>query len=63
VGRPTSGARSLANPWDVNVDWNPSARVNVNAYVGYSVGKEVMKRIYPAGSNGSFGYLEVTHKF
>jgi hypothetical protein len=63
VGRPTSDARSLANQWDVNVDWNPSARVNVNAYVGYSVGKEVMKRIYPAGSNGSFGYLEVTHKF
>jgi len=63
VGRNTSGSRSLANQWDVNVDWNLNAKVNVNAYLGYSAGKAVMKRIYPNGSNGAFGYLELNYKF
>jgi hypothetical protein len=63
VGRSTSGARSLANQWDLNVDWNASPQVNVNAYIGYADGKAAMKRIYPEGAQATFAYLELNYKF
>jgi hypothetical protein len=63
VGRNASGARSLANQWDVSVDWNINARVNLNGYVGFADGKSVMQRIYPKGDNASFGYIELNYKF
>jgi hypothetical protein len=63
TGRNTSGSRSLANQWDINADWNPNSKVNVNAYFGYAAGKAAIKRIYPNGTSGAFGYLEVTYRF
>jgi hypothetical protein len=62
-GRNTSGARSLANQWDMSVDWNVNAHVNVNGYAGFLDGKAVMEKIYPKGTNAAFGYVEVTYKF
>lgn len=63
VGRNASGARSLANQWDLSVDWNVNARVNVNGYAGFADGKAVMQKIYPKGGNAAFGYVELNYKF
>lgn len=63
VGRNASGARSLANQWDLSVDWSLNAKVNLNGYVGFADGKAVMQRIYPKGSNAAFGYIELNYKF
>ncbi len=63
IGRNTSGARSLANQWDVSADWNVNAHWNLNAYFGYADGKAAMHAIYPRGTNGKFGYLEMTYRF
>jgi hypothetical protein len=63
VGRNTSGARSLANQWDVSADWNVNAHWNLNAYAGYADGKAAMHAIYPHGTSGKFGYLEMTYRF
>jgi hypothetical protein len=63
VGRNSQGARSLANQWDVNVDWNVNSQLNVYAYLGYANGKAVIERIYPAGPDGVFAYLEINYKF
>ncbi len=63
VGRSASGARSLANQWDMSVDWNINAKVNLNAYYGFADGKAVMQRIYPKGDNAQFGYVELNYKF
>jgi hypothetical protein len=63
VGRNVSGARSFANQWDMSVDWNVNARVNLNGYIGFADGKAVMQQIYPKGDNASFGYVELNYKF
>jgi hypothetical protein len=62
-GRNTSGARSLANQWDMSADWNVNAHFNLNAYLGYADGKAAMQAIYPKGPSGKFGYLEMMFKF
>jgi hypothetical protein len=63
TGRNTSGARSLANQWDLSADWNVNAHWNLNAYAGYADGKAAMHVIYPHGTSGKFGYLEMTYRF
>lgn len=63
IGRNTSGARSLANLWDGSVDWNVNAHVAFTGYLGHAVGKAAIQTIYPKGTNGNFGYLELTYKF
>jgi hypothetical protein len=63
IGRNTGGARSLANVWDGSVDWNVNAHVAFTGYLGHAVGKAAMAAIYPKGTNGNFGYLELTYKF
>ncbi|MBI5281823.1 MAG: alginate export family protein [Candidatus Solibacter usitatus] len=63
VGRNTSGARSLANLWDVSADWNVNAHFAFTGYLGYVDGRAAVQTIYPKGTNGKFGYLELTYKF
>lgn len=63
IGRNTSGERSLANLYDVSLDWNPNPVWAITGYFGYADGKGAMRRIYPKGPDGRFGYLELTYKF
>lgn len=63
AGRSTAGARSVANLWDVNCDWNVNSHVAFSGYVGHMQGKAAVRKIYPQGSNGNFGYLELTYRF
>jgi hypothetical protein len=63
TGRATSGARSLANLYDANVDYRVNARVAVTGYFGFAQGLAVMRAIYPHGKDAKLGYLEVTYRF
>jgi hypothetical protein len=63
IGRATNGSRSLANLYDVSVDYNATAQVTLSGYYGYADGGSVTRAIYPDGKNGSFGYVELLYRF
>ena len=62
-GRSASGRRSLANLYDMNVEYRTARRLTLTAYYGYAQGLAAMEKIYPAGKNAQFGYLEAAFKF
>jgi hypothetical protein len=63
VGRPSNGKKGLANFYDVSLDYTVNPHWTISPYVGYAQGGEVVKAIYPKGSNGAFAFLELTYKF
>jgi Alginate export len=63
VGRPVSGRRSLGNLYDTSVEYRPNRRLTLTAYFGFTQGLAAMERIYPAGKNGEFGYVEAMYRF
>lgn len=63
IGRNTSGERALANLYDVSIEWNPQPAWSLTGYFGYADGKGALRRIYPAGPDGRFGYVELTYRF
>lgn len=63
TGRATSGARSLANLYDTQIDYRVRPKLTATAYFGYAQGLSVMKTIYPSGKDGRFGYLELLVRF
>jgi hypothetical protein len=58
TGRSTSGARSLGNLYDTSVEYRANRHMTFTAYLGYTRGLAAMEKIYPAGKDGQFGYLE-----
>jgi len=62
-GRAASGAASLANLYDVNVDVAVNAHLSVSPYLGYAAGKSVIQAIYPKGKDGHLEFLEATYRF
>ena len=63
LGRNTSGAKSLANLYDVSVDLKLNAYLSMNLYYGRAQGLSAIRTIYPKGQNGNFGFLELMYKF
>ena len=63
VGRPSGGARRLANLYDVSVDYTVNAHWALSGYLGYTDGRAVIRSIYPKGDNATFGYLESTWRW
>jgi hypothetical protein len=63
TSRPSGGARSLANVWDVSLDVPLRYGFSITTYYGYAWGKGVIKNIYPAGPNAQFGYVETNFRF
>lgn len=63
IGRPSNGARRLANLYDVTVDFTVNAHWALNAYLGFTDGRAVVAAIYPKGNNATFGYLESTWRW
>jgi hypothetical protein len=63
IGRAASGARSLANLYDTNLEFRLNSRVTLTGYYGYAQGLAAMKVIYPAGKDGGFGYAEILYRF
>ncbi|HEX6559788.1 MAG TPA: alginate export family protein, partial [Longimicrobiales bacterium] len=59
AGRPSNGHRDLSSVYDISADYRPSAHLTVSGYFGLADGGDVVRAIYPADSNASFGYLEV----
>jgi Alginate export len=62
-GRSSGGARSLANVWDVSLDFPLRYGFSATLYYGHAWGKSVIATIYPAGTNAQFGYVETNFHF
>lgn len=63
VGRPSGGARRLANLYDLSVDYTVNNNWALHAYIGFTDGRAVVRNIYPKGDNATFGYLESTWRW
>lgn len=63
VGRPANGHSSFSSVADASVGWQTTRTVAVNFYYGHAWGKSVVKKIYPAGGNAQFGYIELVYKW
>lgn len=63
VGRPSGGARRLANLYDVSIDYTVNAHWGLHGYVGLTDGRAIIRNIYPDGTNTTFGYIESTWKW
>ena len=63
IGRPTGGARSLANLYDTGVEVRINPKLTIAPYFGFAQGRAVMRSIYPKGSDGMLGFLELNYRF
>ena len=63
VGRPSGGQDKLANVWDLSVDYKIAPRFGVTFYYARAWGSDVIRQIYPNGTNGQFGYVEINTSF
>lgn len=61
--RATNGARSLANLYDLSMDWTVNRVMALTLYYGYAQGRAVTRAIYPRGPSGHLAYIETTFKF
>jgi len=62
-GRSSGGARSLANVWDMSVDFPLRYGFSVTLYYAHAWGKSVIASIYPAGTSAQLGYVETNFRF
>jgi hypothetical protein len=63
VGRPSNGSQSLANVYDLSLDYQVNRHAVLSGYYAGATGRTVVERIYPAGGTGQFGYVELNWKF
>lgn len=63
AGRPSGGSRSLANVYDVSVDYRINEHLALTGYFAGATGKGVIERIYPQGQDARFAYAELNWKF
>jgi hypothetical protein len=61
--RPSFGSRDLGNLADVSLDFKASSKTVLTFYYGYASGGKIIHSIYPAGSNGSLAYWELSQRF
>jgi len=61
--RPSGGHTDLANIIDVGVNWTVTKSQSVAFYAGFADGGNVVRSIYPSGSDGRYGFLEYTKTF
>jgi hypothetical protein len=63
VGRPSNGANTLGTLFDVSLDYQLAARSTFTFYLAGIKGGGVASRIYPAGGNTRYAYIEFNQKF
>lgn len=63
AGRPSGGSSDLANLYDLSIDHPLSATTSVTLYLAYAPGGAVISKIYPAGKNAQYAYLELNRRF
>ena len=61
-GRPSNGNKSLANLFDVSVDYTINPMTSVGLYYGYAQGRGVFDAIY-GQSNAHLAFVEFSRKF
>jgi Alginate export len=62
-GRPANGNTGLATLYDISGDYKWRHGISIGLYFGYAQGGPVIKKIYPANSNGALGFTEVNYRF
>ena len=63
TGRNTNGQGALANFADTSVEIRLPASTTFTGYFGYAHGRDAIRAVYPKGSNGAFGYVELLYRF
>jgi hypothetical protein len=63
VGRPSGGQSNLATVLDLSVDYKVTSRFGATFYYARAWGSDVIRQIYPNGTNGQFGYVEFIASF
>lgn len=63
TGRPSNGARGLANVWDLSADYQITKFLGMTLYYGHAWGKGVIDNLYPQNPNGQFAYVETNFRF
>jgi len=63
TGRPSSGARSLTNVWDLSADFQITHSFSATLYYAHAWGKAVIASIYPNDRAGQLAYLETNFRF
>jgi hypothetical protein len=63
LGRPSGGARSLANVYDVSADYQLNERLALTVYYALASGRALIEKIFPQGSTGRLAYAELNWKF
>lgn len=63
LGRSAGGAGSLANLYDASVDVKVTPAATLNLYYGKAQGLAAVRSIYPSGTSGQLGYVELSYKF
>jgi hypothetical protein len=63
TGRPSHGSRSLANLYDLSVDYQVNPHLTLTGYYALATGRTVIEKIYPGGGIGQLGYAELNWKF
>ena len=63
TGRASGGSRSLANVWDISLDFPLKYGFTATLYYGHAWGESVITTIYPNGTGAQFGYVETNFRF
>jgi hypothetical protein len=63
TGRPSHGSQSLANLYDLSVDYMVNPHLTLSGYYGLATGRTVIAKVYPDGTTGQLGYAELNWKF
>jgi hypothetical protein len=63
VGRPSYNHKGLATVLDISPSYTLSKHLSASLYYGHAFGKDVIKSIYSADSNGDLFYMELKTQF
>ena len=63
LGRPSNGLSKLADIYDISGDFQLNRQVALGLYMGYAQGGAVVRKIFPAGPDSKFGYIEMNYTF
>lgn len=62
-GRPSNGLSALADVYDTGADFQLYRSLALGLYFGYAQGGAVIRKIFPAGPDSKFGYIELNYAF
>ena len=63
TGRPSGGEKRFLTVFDLSADYQFDPQTTFTLYVAHASGKDVVKRLFPAGPNANFVYIELNRRF